>query len=602
MNTTLPTWRTTASPGMTLAQAMSTYGGAMAQSRAVRGLEGVLSATALGRWRMSTVANMTPQQVEYTLRNGLYGDMQSQWELFDMMEDTWPRLAKDMSEIKRSVAAMKWDVVPWSEEGAAPKRAAVKRASLVSHMIWRMNPSIESDERNFQGIIYDLLDAWGKGLSLVELLWHETQDGIAPRCGLWMHPVNYDLSQDNKIGLAADRGPMGYALSREVTPFPEHKVMIGSSKWRTAHVSCAAMLRPLAWWWAAGNFSATWLLNYAQIFGVPIRWAKYATGASDDTIAKIAEKLDDAGSAGWALFPEGTEMQILEGAKTAGSSPQEAVIALADKYCDLLVLGQTLTSDAADRGTQALGTVHEGVRSDVMQSAADWVAGVLNQYLVRSIVELNFGDDEMLPELKASPVRETDHKALAERDVVLMPHIKMPKAWFYQRHDIPMPEEGEETIGGQGPAMQQPFGGLPFAQPGQPDQPDASDKSDASDEPDKGSTEGARAKGADDASSAADRAQRRITRIVWQAIAESVGARTRWLEPVAAELDRIVQAAANQKLGDDELVAFLEAAQRKLPELFGKMDHSALASSLEDAMGAAAVAGVEDAVKSARKR
>jgi phage gp29-like protein len=599
MNTTLPKWRTTAPPGMTLAQAMSTYGGPMAQNRMVRGLEGVLSATALGRWRMSTVANMTPQQVEWTLRNGLYGDMQSQWELFDMMEDTWPRLAKDLSEIKRSVAAMKWDVVPWAEENEAPKRASIKRANLVSRMIWRMDPSIESDERNFQGIIYDLLDAWGKGLSLVEMIWHETPDGIAPRCGLWMHPVNYALSQENKIGLAADRGPMGYAFSREVTPFPEHKVIIGSAKGRTAHVSCAAMLRPLAWWWAASNFSATWLLNYAQIFGVPIRWAKYATGASDDTIAKIAEKLDGAGSAGWALFPEGTEMQILEGAKTAGSSPQEAVLDLADKYCDLLVLGQTLTSDAADRGTQALGTVHEGVRTDVMQSAADWVAGVLNQYLVRSIIELNYGDNEMLPELKASPMREKDHKALAERDVVLMPHIPMPKAWLYQRHEIPIPEEGEETIGGHGPAMQQPFSGLPWAPNGQGGQAGQPDKSDPSDDD---STEAARAQNAVQASSAADKAQRRISRIVWQAMAESVGARTRWLEPVAAELDRIVQAAANQKLGDEELVAFLEAAQRRLPELFGKMDREALASSLEDAMGAAAVAGVEDAVKSAGKR
>jgi hypothetical protein len=66
---------------------------------------------------------------------------------------------------------------------------------------------------------------------------------------------------------------------------------------------------------------------------------------------------------------------------------------------------------------------------------------------------------------------------------------------------------------------------------------------------------------------------------------------------VAAELDRIVQAVANDALSDSDLIAFLEAAQRKLPELFGKMDSAALAESLESAMGAAAVEGIKERLK-----
>ena len=47
----------------------------------------------------------------------------------------------------------------------------------------------------------------------------------------------------------------------------------------------------MAWWWCAANFSADWLLNYAQIFGIPIRWTTYAQGVPQETIDKICAML-----------------------------------------------------------------------------------------------------------------------------------------------------------------------------------------------------------------------------------------------------------------------------------------------------------------------
>lgn len=472
----LPEWRKTASPGISLSSAMTRAGvpiqAAPARGEAVRinpDLTRILLPSALPQWRSRRVAYYDPQMVEWVLANALMGDLDGQWELFDLMEDTWPRLAKNLGEIKRAVAAMKWVIRPWSEDDAPPTPEADERAKLVSHVIWRMTPQPEADERDFAGIVADLLDAWGKGLSVVELVWDQrasARHGIytALRSGIWVPPKHYALDEDGRLGLRVDNTSapgitMGQVRTDPFDNYPD-KFLVAVAKGRTAHFACAAMLRPLAWWWAAGNFSASWLLNYAQLFGVPMRWANYDPASSETTITRIGEKLADMGSAGWAAFPTGSSLTIHEGTKTAGTSPQDGVLDRADKYCDLLVLGQTLTSDPADRGTQALGTVHERVRGDVLQAAADWVATVLTQQLAPSIVELNYGDLEAVPEFVAEPERQKDELANAQRDQVLLSSgIEMPKKWFYERHDIPLPAAGEETIGGRQSAYwQTPYG------------------------------------------------------------------------------------------------------------------------------------------------
>ena len=73
----------------------------------------------------------------------------------------------------------------------------------------------------------------------------------------------------------------------------------------------------------------------------------------------------------------------------------------AEKQMDLLILGQTLTSDVSKHGgSRALGEVHADVRAEVIQAAANFAAGVLNAQLVRSILLLNYGEDSEAPEFR----------------------------------------------------------------------------------------------------------------------------------------------------------------------------------------------------------
>lgn len=464
MTDSIPSWRQTAPAGISLAAAMARHRPpltATAIRRLPAAMQQILRPNAAPNWRSAKVANMTPARVEQILDLGLSGDACGQWELFDLMEDTWPRLAKNLSEIKRTVAAMKWTVTPWAEDDEEPSDDARQRAKLVSHCLWRMAPVTGVDEVEFTGMVHDLLDAWGKGVSVMEILWEEYTSPpfglhIRPRALQWVHPSNLGIAADGSIGLRTT--PTEYYLTRpydaqDIMPFPDYKFLCGIKRAKSSAILGGAMLRPLAWWWAASNFSASWLLNYAQLFGVPMRWAKYPAGADAALIANINSILEDFGNSSFASMPEGTELTIIDSNKTAGSSPQDGILDRANEYCDLLILGQTLTSSTGGSGSQALGRVHERVKGDVIKAATDWVATVINQQLVTAILDLNYGDREAAPEVTGRPDTVNDQVQDANRDAILLgAGMPLPKKWLYQRHGVPLPKDDEEMIG-QPPAM-----------------------------------------------------------------------------------------------------------------------------------------------------
>ena len=55
------------------------------------------------RWLLPQVGAITPQYIEMTLRGALAGAHLPQWELLNLMEDTWPRLRKNVLELKMAV-------------------------------------------------------------------------------------------------------------------------------------------------------------------------------------------------------------------------------------------------------------------------------------------------------------------------------------------------------------------------------------------------------------------------------------------------------------------------------------------------------------------
>jgi phage gp29-like protein len=455
------------------------------------GLGRILRPQAAVRWILPQLAAITPQYIEMVLRSALAGDHVRQWELFDLMLDTWPELSSCCQELTYGVMRKKLIWEPFAVEDEEPEDEAVDRMQFVCSALRAMRPDPAADENDFRGTLSDIVSGWFQGVTVLEVDWvsstlftasrsrdeerkeaHEDaeagrrvespeeqeteirryESAIVPRATFWAHPTNFVWCTDGKLRLRTASVP-AYTLQGPgdgmMTDFPPYKFLIGIHKSKAGSALGGALLRPLAWWWCAANFSSDWLLNLAQTFGLPFRWANYAQNSPQATVDAICNMLQNMGSAGWAAFPEGTTLELKEASgKTGDSSPQGDLLDRADRYARMLVLGQTLSGsqDASKGGGKAFGEVESRVKDDRIDAAAEYAANVINAQLVPAILALNYGDDEYSPTCRFLE-EEEGGLADAQRDQVLISAgLDIGKNFLRKKYAIPAPAEEEEIV------------------------------------------------------------------------------------------------------------------------------------------------------------
>lgn len=429
----------------------------------------ILQPQAAYRWLLPYVASITPYYIESILRGALVGDHVRQWELFDLMLDTWPELSAISQELTIGLQRKRLIFEPFREEDQQPTPSAIEKMKVVSGALRSMRPNAAADENDLDALVTDLMDGWFRGVTAQEIDWQMVDLGsgigqtIGPRCTFWVHPTCFGWSRDGVLGLrnpqGSKPGSFGSPFSVTSTPasdiqeFPPDKFLVGIHKAKSGTALGGSLLRPLAWWWCAANFSADWLMNLAQVFGLPFRWANYDANAPQATIDAICNMLQNMGSAGWAAFPAGTTLEMKEAAR-AGSdhSPQGELLDRADRYARTLILGQTMTGGAGTTGKgggQAFGTIEADVKDDRIDAAGRYVAGVINGQLIESILNLNYGEATESPTLRFLEEEEAKLET-AQRDQVLAGMgLKFGSKFLRKKYGIPEPEPDEETIGGQ---------------------------------------------------------------------------------------------------------------------------------------------------------
>ena len=143
--------------------------------------------------------------------------------------------------------------------------------------------------------------------------------------------------------------------------------------------------------------------------------------------------------------------------------------------------------------------------------------------------------------------------------MLLQAGIEIPKKWFYDRHAVPVPQDGEETVKQDAPA---PFMGSEVV-------------------------------------SAADQLPSETNKLSKNVMEELTGVSEKWLSPVKPVFDELVTKALQKNVSDDDFVAALGKAEGLLPELFDEMDTKSLSDALDKAMGASAVNGAVERIISA---
>lgn len=125
------------------------------------------------------------------------------------------------------------------------------------------------------------------------------------------------------------------------------------------------------------NTTGDWS-QFSEIFGMPIQ--EYIYDSDDEESRQRAmEDAANTGSLAQFFHAKDTEFKLTEaGNKTGSADVYERLCERCNNEISKLVLGNTLTTESSENGTQALGTVHKKVEDKVAQADKNYVLNVLN--------------------------------------------------------------------------------------------------------------------------------------------------------------------------------------------------------------------------------
>jgi hypothetical protein len=154
--------------------------------------------------------------------------------------------------------------------------------------------------------------------------------------------------------------------------------------------------------------------EFEELFGIPIRIAKIAS-QSETVKNEVAGWLEEMGSAPYAVFPIGTEVDIKENSKTDSFNVFYKKIEALDKEMSKLVLHQTMTTE--NGSSKAQGGVHENTLGELIKADEKKMLAFLNNKLVPAMRKLGYN----IPENAKIGIETTkDTKAQIAVDGVLM--------------------------------------------------------------------------------------------------------------------------------------------------------------------------------------
>lgn len=127
--------------------------------------------------------------------------------------------------------------------------------------------------------------------------------------------------------------------------------------------------------------------TFAEIFGMPLRIARTTTRDPEER-RKMERMMDEMGTAGWGIFQEGTEIEVVESTKGDSFNVYDRRIERANSELSKLLIGQTMTIE--DGSSLSQSQTHLKVFENLIESDCDMIRDVVNDQLIPRMIRLGF--------------------------------------------------------------------------------------------------------------------------------------------------------------------------------------------------------------------
>lgn len=387
-------------------------------------LTGVRSA-----WMEGVAALLTPVRLAHILQSADQGDGHDFLTLAEEMEERETQYGTVLAVRKRAVQGLELQI-----EAASDDPVDVAIADEVRDIF---------DGPETVELIGDMLDALGKGFSVVEIMWQLDARRWTPREYIWRDPrfFQFDRLTGRELRL---RSP----ASVDGDPLPPFKFVRHFFRLKSGQPLRGGLARLAAWSYLFKSFTLRDWTSFLETYGMPIRLGRYGAGASPEDQKKLLRAVRSIASDAAAIIHESMNIDFVsadKGGSGTGGGVFAAMASYLDEAISKAVLGQTQTTDKGSNRAQA--QVHDGIRKDILLSDARAVGATLKRDIVVPYVDLNHGPRPRYPSVVLIIRDNQDITTTAEALEKLVPMgLKVQMSEVRDLLGFADPDEGAEVL------------------------------------------------------------------------------------------------------------------------------------------------------------
>lgn len=368
---------------------------------------------------------LNPKKLAAILLQAEQGEVEAYLELAEEMEEKEPQYLATLGTRKRAIMQMDITVLPYDDLDTS-----LAHAELVKDFFRR--DTLEQE-------LFDILDAIGKGFSVVEIIWEFSSSRWMPKELKWVDPrwITFDMNNPNIPLLKTENGP------QPLSPF---KYIYTTIKAKSGTDIRGGLARTVAWYYMFKNFDIKNWISFLEVYGHPMRVGKYGKTATSDDKKALLRAVMNIGADAAAIISEDMQIEFIKNENKSTTDAFQSSAAYFDQAISKIVLGQTTTTDAISGG-HAVSKEHNEVRLDIAKSDANQLAAVLKKYLVKPIIDLNFGVQENYPDIKIGNAEPEDVKSLVDAINILVPFgLKISQRQMLEKLNLNPPEDEDDVL------------------------------------------------------------------------------------------------------------------------------------------------------------
>jgi len=278
--------------------------------------------------------------------------------------------------------------------------ASSSEAKIAHEIAFAVDQELSRPEVRLDLAIRHLASGFWRGVAGVRVV----VDPTGPRERL----VSLEPLPSQRFGFDYETGALTFDPKGDNEPVPLDRfgasVILHLAETGVINPSRRGIFRPVMNFWLIRNLGLGWWARFIELYGTPFRKGTYPEG-NDEVKETLIAVLKEAGNAGYAALPEGSNIEIIDTfQRITGHSPHQVMSEYAAREMSKLILGHAQAIEVQ----QGTGSVQGSKHGDLVavrktNARALQIARILRDGFVYPYVARNWGPDvalEHTPEVK----------------------------------------------------------------------------------------------------------------------------------------------------------------------------------------------------------